>query len=135
MATALNLDRFMHSEPLARALAVEQGLPITMIRSLLTDKVMTMTDLARVVGPRRTLERRLKLRQPLTTEESDRLARLFDILAVTEQMFGDKARAMDWLLGPKSSFDDRAPLDLLRTSAGAEAVNALLQRARHGMLA
>lgn len=135
MATKLKgLDELPH-EPLVRARAIELGLPIKMIRVLMKDGEITIGDLARFVAPRRTLERRLKAGERLSVDESDRLARFFPILDLCEYTFGNRHEAMDWLRAPLMTFDKQAPIDLLRTSAGAEAVNNLLERGRHGMLA
>lgn len=118
-----------------RARAIELGLPVKMMRVLLKDGEISVNDLARVIAPRRTLERRLRDGDRLTTEESDRLARFMTILELCEYLFGDRHEAMDWLRSPMLSFNEAMPIDLLKTSAGSEAVNELLQRGRHGMLA
>jgi len=135
MATKLKDIEGLPHEPLVRARAIELGLPIKMVRVLMKDGEITIGDLARFVAPRRTLERRLKAEERLSIEESDRLARFFPILELCEYTFGDRHEAMDWLRSPLRTFDMQAPIDLLRTSAGAQAVNNLLERGRHGMLA
>lgn len=135
MATALALRDALPSNSLRRAQAVEHGLPIKMLRALLKDGEITLADLSRVIAPRRTLERRIKENDRLTVDESDRLARFMTILELCEHIFGDRHEAMDWLRSPMLAFQERAGLDLLRTAAGGEAVNNLLQRGRHGMLA
>jgi putative toxin-antitoxin system antitoxin component (TIGR02293 family) len=133
MATALK--DLVSSDPRVRRRAVEHGLPVKWLRSLLADKSITLADLSRFLAPRRTLERRLKEGQRLSTDESDRLARFFAILELCEYTFGDREEAMDWLRSPLMTFDGHAPIDLLRTSVGADEVESLLQRVRHGMLA
>lgn len=122
-------------DALTRARAIELGLPVKMLRVLLKDGEIGIGDLARFIAPRRTLERRLRDGERLTTEESDRLARFMTILELCEHLFGDRHEAMDWLRSPMLSFNEQAPIDLMKTSAGSEAVNELLQRGRHGMLA
>ncbi len=101
----------------------------------MSDGEITLTDLARFLTPRRTLDRRLKENQRLTTDESDRLARFMTILELCEYIFGDRHEAMDWLRTDLWTFDHQAPIELLKTSAGADTVNNLLERSRHGMLA
>lgn len=133
MATALkNLAR---SDPRVRRRAVEHGLPVKMLRTLLADKKITISDLSRFLAPRRTLERRLKESERLSEEESDRLARFLSVLELCEYTFGGRAEAMDWLRTPLGAFDGHAPIDLLRTSAGSQEVENLLELGRHGMLA
>lgn len=135
MATALESPDLAPMSPIGRARAIHLGLPVKMIKVLLADGEIGINDLARVVAPRRTLERRLKDGERLTADESDKLARFMTILALCEHIFGDRREAMGWLRDSLWTFDDECPIDMLRTSAGGDAVNNLLQRSRHGMLA
>jgi len=122
-------------DALTRAHAIELGLPVKMLRVLMKDGEISVSDLARFLAPRRTLERRLKDGERLTMEESDRLARFMTILELCEEMFGNRHEAMDFLRSKLPAFNEESPIDLLKTSAGTEAVNNLLQRGLHGMLA
>lgn len=135
MATALTLDELAKGDVSTRREAVLQGLPVKMLRALLKGGELTLADLSRVIAPRRTLERRLRDGERLSLDESDRLARFLSILALTEHIFGSRREATDWLRQPLWVLGDNAPLDLLRTQAGADEVEDLLERSRHGMLA
>lgn len=132
---AFSLDRFLGAPPLARALEVDAGLPASAVRALLKDGTATLSDIAGIVAKRRTLDRRLAADEPLTLDESDRFARLAEIVALATHVLGDKARAMAWLREPKARLDGARPLDLMRTHAGADLVANLLHLAQHGMLA
>lgn len=105
------------------------------VRDLVADPAITIADVARVVGPRRTLDRRLKEDGRLSVEESDRFARFVGILKLAAHIFGDRTEAMAWLGAPKRRFEGERPLDLLRTDAGARLVEELLQQSRHGFMA
>ncbi|MCA1652977.1 MAG: antitoxin Xre/MbcA/ParS toxin-binding domain-containing protein [Sphingomicrobium sp.] len=135
MATALSLDTLAKADTTDRRVAVYQGLPVNMLRALLKRDDISIADLARVIAPRRTLERRLKENERLSRDESDRLARFLPILDLCTYTFGDDERAMRWLRKPMRVFGGVAPLDLLATSAGSREVYELLERGRHGMLA
>lgn len=135
MATMLKSPDGLSPDALTRAHAIQLGLPVKMLRVLMRDGEIGISDLARFLAPRRTLERRLKDRERLTMEESDRLARFMTILELCEYMFGDRHEAMDFLRSKLPAFNGGSPIDLLKTSAGTEAVNNLLQRGLHGMLA
>lgn len=135
MATAFSLDRFAALEPLARARAVADGLPAKAVRDLIADRVVTIADLARVVAPRRTIDRRLKDNSALTADESDRLARFVRVLAEATRLLGSREEAMRWLGEPKYAFDGDKPIDLLKTDSGGRVVENLFLRASHGMLA
>src|SRR3546814_884569 len=60
MATAFSLDEFAAAPLLERAHAVSAGLPAKAVRDLVADPAITLADVARIVGPRRTIDRRLK---------------------------------------------------------------------------
>ena len=135
MATRFRLDRFMAAPPLEQAEAVARGLPARAVRDLVADKVVSLADVARVVGPRRTIDRRLKENKPLSPEESDRLARFVTLLKLATDIFGSKQAAMAWLGSAKQRFGERKPLDLLKTDAGTRLVEEVLLQARHGFTA
>lgn len=134
-STAFSLDRFLDAAPLDRVRAVEDGLPASAVRELVADGAVTLGDLATVVARRRTLDRRIAEDEALTLEEGDRFARLVGIITLAAGIFGGRREAMAWLRMPKARFGEARPLDLMRTQAGADLVEALLQQARHGMLA
>ena len=83
----------------------------------------------------RTVARRLRRKELLTTPESERVLRLARILArATEVLEGpDKARA--WLVQPSVALGDRSPLELLRTDIGTELVQNELVKIDYGMFA
>ncbi|MGH6781263.1 MAG: antitoxin Xre-like helix-turn-helix domain-containing protein, partial [Sphingomonadaceae bacterium] len=68
MATTFSLESFVKAPPLRQAEAVARGLPVKAVRDLVADPAVTIADVARIVGPRRTLDRRLKEDERLTPE-------------------------------------------------------------------
>jgi putative toxin-antitoxin system antitoxin component (TIGR02293 family) len=135
VATAFSLDKFTLASPLARAEAVQAGIPASAVRALADRHALSIADIARVLGPRRTLDRRLRDDVLLTPDESDRYARLVANLKLAEDVFGDKAKAADWLRSPRRVFDGAIPFDLLRTESGGRIVENHLLRALHGFFA
>ena len=140
MATAFSLDKIVSASPMARAEAVSARVPIATLRELVRKSPVTVADLARVVGPRRTLDRRLKEGAPLSIDESDRFIRFAAIFDLAASVFGDRDAGLAWLRDKQPGTSGGATgtttrLDLLRTDAGARAIENLLLRARHGMLA
>lgn len=135
MATTFKLDAFLAAPPLTRAAAVERGLPAKALRDLVADKVVSLADVARVIGPRRTIDRRLKEDQRLSPDESDRLARFLTTLALAAEIFGSRAEAMAWLAAAKQRFGGQSPLDLLKSDAGTRLVEDVLHQSRHGFTA
>ena len=88
-----------------------------------------------LVVPRRTLTHRRARREALSRDESDRAVRVARVVALCEEIFGDRERGWRWLRAAKRQFQGRAPLDLLATEAGARFVEELLYRIDDGMAA
>lgn len=135
MATTFSIDGLPSSPSLARARAVESGLPVSAVKKMLAEGDVRQADLVNVIAKRRTLDRRLAEDDLLTPEESDRFARFAEVLALATHVIGDRADAMAWLRSPKRRLDDAIPLDLMRTHSGTDLVVNFLNLARHGMLA
>jgi putative toxin-antitoxin system antitoxin component (TIGR02293 family) len=87
-----------------------------------------------LVVPRRTYARRLKRREPLTVEETDRAIRLARVAELAEQTFGDQAKAHRWLRKPKRALGRATPLAYLASEAGARLVEEMLYRIDSGIL-
>lgn len=113
---------------------VTRGIPARELRGL-APRRLKWDEVASVVGPRRTLERRLGQDQNLTVEEGDKLVRLSRIIGLAVSVFGEEDEALEWLRAPKRQFAGQSPLAMLRTEAGARRVEELLEQARWGMLA
>ena len=113
---------------------VRRGLPVTTIEFVLKTGRLTLTELDRIVLPRKTLMNRRKLGR-LTPEQSDRLVRVARLIAVAEETFGSQEKANIWLRRPTTALDGEQPLDLLDTDEGARQVETLLGRIGHGIAA
>ncbi len=111
--------------------SVARGLPVSSLDRLASR--VSPEDARRFtyrVVPKPTLERRRKERQPLSTEESDRLARIAKVFAFALEVFRDDAKVRRFLDSPHPMLDDKAPLEVaLATGLGADAVVNLLGRA------
>lgn len=96
---------------------------------------LTDDEVYSLVVPRRTLTHRRARREPLSRDESDRVVRVARVVALCEEVFGERERAWRWLRDVKRQFQRRAPLELLATEAGARLVEELLYRIDEGMAA
>jgi putative toxin-antitoxin system antitoxin component (TIGR02293 family) len=118
---------------LTLAYSVARGLPVSALDKFAT--LVAPEDARRFsyrVVPKPTLERRRKEKRPLSTEESDRLARIAKVFAFALDVFRDEAKARSFLDRPHPMLDDKAPLEIaLATSLGADAVINLLGRAAY----
>jgi putative toxin-antitoxin system antitoxin component (TIGR02293 family) len=135
MATALQVEGFGRVIAPEHVRVVEAGLPVKMLRVIMRDYGLTISDLAKVIAPRRTLDRRLKAGERLTVEESDRLARLMRLLDIATDIFKDREWVRDWLLRAKPVLGNRVPLDLIATDAGGRLVEEELLQIKYGFFA
>jgi putative toxin-antitoxin system antitoxin component (TIGR02293 family) len=116
---------------LTLAYSVEKGLPVSALDKFATR--VSPDDARRFsyrVVPKPTLERRRRDKQPLSLDESDRLARIAKVFAFGLEVFHDEAKVRSFLNRPHPMLDERPPLEIaLATGPGADAVINLLGRA------
>src|ERR1700741_5477002 len=65
------------------------------------------SEIDAVVIPSRTLQHRRSRREKLTVEESDRVLRVIRVLSLTESVYGNRGRALDWLRRSHPRLDGR----------------------------
>jgi putative toxin-antitoxin system antitoxin component (TIGR02293 family) len=114
---------------------VESGVPLTTMSAFADSSGLPLKDLYEVVIPARTLKHRRARREPLSRDESDKLARLVRVFDHAVSVFGDLERARAWLDKPKKRFDNRTPLAMLRTEIGGRMVEEMLGQIDEGMFA
>jgi putative toxin-antitoxin system antitoxin component (TIGR02293 family) len=113
--------------------AIEGGLPIAAVESVVRDGTFSAGEIYELVLPRRTLTHRKAKGQPLTSEESDRLTRAVRLAARAEEAIGNVESAGRWLRKPNRALLGRRPLDLLESDVGARMVEQVLGRIEHGL--
>ena len=120
-----------------RALDAARGegeLPDLTVRSLGPwSRRFSQVEIEDLIIPKRTLARRKASNEPLSSEETDRAYRLARISAETDRVFANPDKADRWLRTPTPALGGRAPLELLKTEAGACVVEELLGQIDHGM--
>jgi len=114
---------------------IESGVPTATMSDFVAASGLALKDLYDVVIPARTLKHRRARREPLSRDESDKLARLVRIFDQAVRVFGNFDRARAWLNKPKRRFEGRTPLEMLRTDVGGRAVEEMLGQFEHGMFA
>ncbi len=115
--------------------AVESGVPVATMSDFVSASGVPLKDLYDIVIPARTLKHRRTRREPLSPDESDKLARLVRIFDHAVRVFGDTGRARAWLQEPKRRFENRTPLQMLRTDVGGRLVEEFLVQINEGMFA
>jgi putative toxin-antitoxin system antitoxin component (TIGR02293 family) len=112
---------------------VAHGLPIATLEQFSAYSGILMRDLLEVVIPPRTLKHRRQRNEPLSIDESDRLARVAKIYELAVKVYGDRDDGRKWLSGKKQRFDGKTALEMLRTRVGEQAVQEFLIQIDEGM--
>lgn len=129
------LKRKITSE-LELAELVRAGLPSSALDHMLEELAAVAGSQAaiyQVIGSARTLQRKRAVHGTLSSDESDRLARLARLLAQAEQALGAQEKARRWLVKPNRALGGRTPLSILDSDAGTLAVERVLGRIEHGI--
>ena len=103
--------------------------------SFLSASGVELKDIYDIVIPARTLKHRRSRRESLSSDESDKLARLVRIFDHAVAVFGDGERARNWLGASKKALRRRTPLQMLRTDLGGRMVEEMLGQIDYGMFA
>ena len=112
---------------------VRKGLPFASLEFTRAAVRISQAELMAAVGvPRRTLARRRKQRR-LSVGESERLLRLARVYARAVNVLGEHERASSWLRRANRALGNVAPLSLLDTDIGTDAVLDVLGRIEHGV--
>jgi putative toxin-antitoxin system antitoxin component (TIGR02293 family) len=75
----------------------------------------------------------MKLVDIVIPDEGDYAHVLPRLVLQAEKAFGDKESALDWLYSKQISLGDKAPVEMLRSNEGVQAVEDLLGRIIHGV--
>ncbi len=112
---------------------IERGLPLSTLEEFSAYSGIAMKELLEVVIPARTLKHRRQRQEPLSLDESDRLARVARMYELAVKVYGDREDGRKWLCGRKRRFDGRSALAMLHTEIGEHAVSEALIQLDEGM--
>ena len=87
-----------------------------------------------MISPR-TLKHRKARGEQLSHEETDRMVRVARIIALAEQVFGDRDKALAWLRSKDDRINERTPLSMLHTESGGRLVENMLWQIDEGIYA
>lgn len=71
----------------------------------------------------------------LTADETGRWFRAAKVHALASEVFGDEAKAMQWLHKPRKIFADLSAMEVIQTEAGAKLVEEALGQIDSGYFA
>lgn len=126
-------DRLLPNLQSDRVAAVREGLSYDALQRVSEALAVPDAMLARALAiSERTLHRR-RGQGRLSTEESDRLLLLAEVVELAVQAFDDVERARRWLRQPHALLGDEAPLEHMDTFAGVEEVRSMLYHIEYSM--
>jgi putative toxin-antitoxin system antitoxin component (TIGR02293 family) len=117
------------------AQVVEKGLPASAIDRIkesldLPDSQLTLA----LAMSTKTLGRMRKTHRLLSLLEGDRLYRLAQLIVLAHEVFERDDLVREWFRSPQLGLNNRTPIEVLVTEAGAREVEDLLLRIEHGVL-
>ncbi len=117
----------------AGIVTARRGLPATILVSLARHYRITLKHAYHLAGvSTATADRKIRQKEKLAPEASDRLTRIAQIEAEAIEVLGDEATAHRWLETPNAALGDEPPLSMVDTGHGTEAVRRLLGAIRYG---
>jgi putative toxin-antitoxin system antitoxin component (TIGR02293 family) len=120
------------SEAAVTLYPIREGFPVDVVDRAVAAGKISLTELDRLVLPRKTLAHR-RILGSLTPDQSDRLSRVLRMIEEAEITFDDPVKAHAWLRRPTVLLDGETPLDRLDTDVGTRQVEELLGRIAYGL--
>ena len=96
---------------------------------------LTRDEFHDVVIPLRTFKHRKTRAEDLSIDESDKALRMARVLALAEDVFANREKALAWMRHSKRRFGGQTPMHMLQTEAGARLVEQMLIQVDEGMFA
>jgi putative toxin-antitoxin system antitoxin component (TIGR02293 family) len=112
---------------------IHDGFPVGSVDAVLQSGLLQPDELYGLVVPRRTLAHRKEKQGTLSSDQSDRLARVVRMLTRAEEALGDRDKATRWMRKENRALGGKRPIDLLESDAGARMVERVLGRIEHGV--
>ncbi|MFC4726178.1 antitoxin Xre/MbcA/ParS toxin-binding domain-containing protein (plasmid) [Glycocaulis abyssi] len=126
-------DVFDASNPVEAHRAIAEGLPLASFIAMLTH-VPSREDVEFVTGLNKRAFQRLKSHSKrLSPDQSGNLWSFARILATATDVLGSREDALQWLKRPSMALDNERPIDLIRTPAGSQLLEAHLRRLEYGV--
>jgi putative toxin-antitoxin system antitoxin component (TIGR02293 family) len=112
---------------------VEEGISKSSLESLKEVADFDYDQLAQVLNVARATLINKKSAEKFSTDLSDKIMNLADILSYGLEVFEDRSLFRSWLQKPVRALGGKKPFDLLHTSFGREEVRNLLGRIDYGV--
>lgn len=122
--------------PLDLLREVERGLPVSTVGRVARQVSRTPAERVRVeglIGPRATLERKARRKEPLSLESSERVARVARLALLAEYVLESHEAGVEFLQEPHRLLGGKPPIMLARTDLGARQVEDLLWKLEYSL--
>lgn len=114
---------------------IETGFSIDAVDKLVDELEVTQSELLGITSIRPATFTRRRYSRKLNSLESDRIYRIAQVYRLAVQLFeGNKNNARKWLKEPAKALGGESPLNHLKTEAGADEVQQLIERLEHGVI-
>ena len=114
---------------------IRRGIPYGKVRLVKAALNLTDSEIAEYLGiSLRTLQRKQDTREKLTIPAGDRLFRIAKIFAFAVSVLENEEMARKWLHRGQRGLGGRVPIEVIRTEAGAQEVEDLLEKIEYGVL-
>ena len=112
---------------------VTSGMPARLVDPVSRRLGMTKGDLANFMGLDRSTASRLSAAdKPLPLHSTDSVLRLIELQELAEEVFGDQEAAKTWLHKPHPLFGEMQPVEIAKSSYGAQRVKQVLVAIKYG---
>jgi putative toxin-antitoxin system antitoxin component (TIGR02293 family) len=115
--------------------AIDRGLPSELVDIVVGFIYPDNAESRYQLVPRSTLMRRLKAKQLLTPDESQKLERVARIYAMAVQVWEDESDAREFMVKPHPMLRDKTPFAASLSELGARQVEEILGRLYYGSAA
>jgi putative toxin-antitoxin system antitoxin component (TIGR02293 family) len=113
---------------------IANGLPIKVLNHVASSMEMTQKSIIEALHIPPTTFLRRKKGGRLTTEESDKLYSLIEVLARSTDLFdGDRKAAVEWMTKKVPGLGHMRPIDMLDSHTNTEAVLDIITRLEYGV--
>jgi putative toxin-antitoxin system antitoxin component (TIGR02293 family) len=112
---------------------IRAGLSFRAAQQLQKALGVSLEQLAAVLGMSRATLHRRKTQGRLAEQESERLVRYQQLLKKAVDVFGNEAKAREWLTHAQPGLAQAVPIEFAHTEIGAREVENLLGRIEYGV--
>jgi putative toxin-antitoxin system antitoxin component (TIGR02293 family) len=139
VATMLGISkRFPHNKQSSVAVhdVIDAGLPRrALLRARQSVAAIPIISLLPVFGISERTYMRIQAEpnRLLDADQSGRLWRFAELFAKAEDVFGSSELAVEWMMKPAIALENRTPIELLKTSVGAQLVDDVIERIHFGV--